>query len=57
MAKSKWATTRQINYALGLQKRIDSPNYTKQELESMTKRQMNVVIEEFIQYIAKKGDA
>ncbi len=56
MAKSKWATTRQVNYALGLQNKIDSPDYTKQELESMTKRQMNVVIEELIQYIAEKED-
>lgn len=54
MAKSKWATTRQVNYALGLQKKIDSSDYTKQELENMTKRQMNVIIEELIQYIAEK---
>lgn len=53
MAKSKWATTRQVNYALGLQKKIDSPDYTKEGLENMTKRQINVVIEELIQYIAE----
>ncbi|WP_239705756.1 MULTISPECIES: hypothetical protein [unclassified Mammaliicoccus] len=53
MVNSKWATTRQVNYALGLQKKIDSPDYTKQELENMTKRQINVVIEELIQYITE----
>ncbi|MBF0750447.1 hypothetical protein [Mammaliicoccus lentus] len=53
MAKNKWATHRQVNYALALQKKINSPDYTKQELENMTKREMNVVIENLVQYIAE----